>query len=93
MAAVLQVFNIGQFSPGLNHTLVTLFLKKNHVIKEADFISISLGNMIYILISRIIANMLKIIISHIISDSQSTFVPMRQITDNILIDMKFFASQ
>lgn len=84
--AVIQVLNTSQLPPSLNHTLVTLIPKKNHVVKVVDFsLIISLCNVIYKLISKTIANRLKIILSQIVSDSHSTFVLRRQITNNILV--------
>lgn len=85
MATVIQVLNISQFPSCLNDTFVTLILKRNCVVKVADFRSISLCNIIYKLISKTIAIRLKNILPLIISESQSTFISERQVTDNILI--------
>lgn len=62
--------------------------KKNHVIKLVDFRPIILCNVLYKLISKIIADRLKVLLPHIILETQSSFVPRKKIADNILIAYK-----
>lgn len=71
--------------PMLNHTFITLIPKKNQVVRVVDFHPISICNVIYKLIPKVIKNRLKLILPNIISDSNSDFVPGRKIIDNVLL--------
>ena len=74
----------GNPSP-LNHTFIALISKFAKPRKVSDYRPISLCNVIYRVVAKSIANRMKPILSQIISPMQSTFIPNRLITDNVII--------
>ena len=85
VSAVLEFLNTGYMPLALNHTFIVLIPKIKNPVKVSDFRPISLCNVIYKIIAKVVANRLKQILPHIISPTQSVFVPRRLITDNVLV--------
>lgn len=82
---VLAVLNGATMPEGWNETWVTLIPKVKSPESMKDLRPISLCNVVYKLISKVLANRLKVILPEIISPNQSAFVAGRLITDNILL--------
>jgi hypothetical protein len=82
---VLEVLNGGAMPVGWNETTIVLIPKVKNPEKISELWPISLCNILYKLISKVLANRLKVVLPHIISPTQSAFVPGRMITDNVLL--------
>lgn len=85
VSAILEFLNNGHMLPALNHTHIVLIPKIKNPNKMSAFLPISLCNVIYKIIAKVLANRLKQILPHIIAPIQSAFVLGRLITDNVLM--------
>ena len=83
--AVLNFLNYGDFIDKINQTFIFLIPKVKSLENMKQFHLISLCNVFYKIISRVLPNKLKIIFPSIISTTHSAFVQNRHITDNVLV--------
>ena len=82
---VLDFLNEGIMLPALNHTNIVLNPKVKNLEKMSDFRRTSLCNVIYKIISTVLASRLKQVLLEIISPTHSAFVLGRLIIDNVLV--------
>ena len=83
--AVLSCLNSGSILKSINHTFITLIPKVKNPKRVFKFRPISLCNVIYKVVGKVIVNRLKPFLNSIISETQSAFIADRLITDNVLI--------
>ena len=83
--AMLSSLNSGSLLKSINHTFINLIPKVQNPEQATDFKPISLCNVIYKIVSKVIANSLKPLLNSIISEAHSAFTTDKLITNNILI--------
>lgn len=87
---VLDILNNDGDVGSINHTHIALIPQKKHCESPIDFRPISLCNVLYKMVSKVLANRLKKVLPDVIHETQSGFVPGRLITDNILVAYECF---
>ena len=83
--SVLGFLNHGLSDGDLNATYIALIPKIKNPSRVTDYRPISLCNILYKLISKVLANRLKKMLPHIISQNQIAFILGRLITNNVLV--------
>ena len=82
---ILNTLNSNAPLTDLNKTNIVLVPKTNRPSKMSEFRPISLCNVTYKIISKVLANRLKPILDSISLENQSVFVLGRLIIDNVLV--------
>nr|XP_023912831.1 uncharacterized protein LOC112024429 [Quercus suber] len=82
---VLEVLNSIMLPCTLNETFICLIPKVASPQKISRFKQIRLCNVVYKIISKVLANRLKNILKEVIDESQSAFVLRRSIIENVLV--------
>ena len=82
---VIKILHRQCIPPNLNETFLVLIPKVKNPSKVSQFWPISLCNGTYKLITKVIVQRLKEVLPLLISPSQASFIPQRQINDNIII--------
>ena len=84
-SVVLNALNSGVVPESLNSTFIALIPKVKHPKRVADFRPISLCNVVYKLISKVLVDRLKKFLASAIPETQSAFLSGRLISDNVLV--------
>ncbi|XP_074314848.1 uncharacterized protein LOC141651019 [Silene latifolia] len=87
---VLRILNGGEFPAVINKTHIVLIPKKKAPDKFGDYRPISLCNVLYKLVAKVLDNRLKIFLGDLVSENQGAFTPGRLISDNILVAFEMF---
>ncbi|XP_075508178.1 uncharacterized protein LOC142545090 [Primulina tabacum] len=81
----LHYFEFGKMPVGTNDTLISLIPKVPNPEFITQFRPISVCNVRYKILTKTMTNRLKLVMADLVGPFQSSFVPGRQITDNIMV--------
>lgn len=87
-AVVAKVFNFFQtfeLTPSVASSHTVLVPKVPNASKTCDFRPINVCNVIYKIISKLLAKRLKLLIPLLVHPNQTAFVPGREISDNVIL--------
>ena len=82
---VMKVFLDRKVPEYLNKTLIVLIPKVQGPKSIGNYRPISLCNSVYKIISKVIINQLRPLLENIVSPFQTTFIPSKRGTDNVII--------
>ncbi|CAA7012923.1 unnamed protein product [Microthlaspi erraticum] len=82
---VLEFFATGQLPQDTNDALLVLIGKVTKPEKISQFRPISLCNVLFKTITKVMVNRLKMVIAKLIGPAQASFIPGRLSTDNIVV--------
>ena len=83
--AIQRFFHLGFMLKSVNHTVVSLIPKIDVPFNLKHYRPISLHNVLYKIIFKVLANRLKQTLDCCISKNQAAFVLGRQILDNVIV--------
>jgi len=83
--AIQSFFALGFLPKGVNSTILALIPKKLESKEMKDYRPISCCNVMYKVISKILANRLKLLLPQFIAGNQSSFVKDRLLIENVLL--------
>ncbi|OMO51256.1 reverse transcriptase [Corchorus capsularis] len=89
---VKNAFITGQFEEDLSRVLIVLIPKVESPVKVTQFRPISLCNVMVKLLSKFLVNRLRPMLKDLISPTQSSFIPGRGTTNNIIVKVNFAKS-
>uniref|UniRef100_A0A803PZM9 Reverse transcriptase n=1 Tax=Cannabis sativa TaxID=3483 RepID=A0A803PZM9_CANSA len=87
-AVVQNFFNTGEFDQGYGDANVVLILKNKMPESMVNLRPIALCNVLYKIITKVMANRMEPSMDQIVLESESAFIPGRLITNNILVSLE-----
>jgi hypothetical protein len=84
-ATVMNFFGGGRLGQSVNHSFIVLILKIKNPTRVTEYRPISLCNVLYKIVAKVLANRLKFILPKLISSNHSIFILGRLISDNMLV--------
>lgn len=85
LVAVQSVFKYGFLPKGVNSTILALVPKKTDSLEMKDYRPIACCNVLYKVVSKILANRLKLLLPRLITENQSAFISGRLLMENVLL--------
>lgn len=91
-AMIFDIFRNPEKVNEINNTLITLIPKIDPVVNNKNFRPISLCNVSYKVVTKILAHCLRLLMGVLVNPCQSSFIPQRQSRDNIILAQEIFHS-
>ena len=85
ITAIQSFFLFGFLPSGINATILSLIPKTENAEKMKDFRPIACCNLLYKVISKVLANRLKVIFPDAVEPNQSAFITGRLLQENVLL--------
>lgn len=85
VVAIQSVFRFGFLPKGVNSTILALVPKRVDSMEMKDYRPIACCNVLYKVVSKIVANRLKMLLPRIITETQSAFIQGRLLMENVLL--------
>ena len=85
VCVIKDFFNSGRLLKEIDHTLIALIPKASNPERINQFRPISLYNVIYKIIAKVMVDRMRPILEKIIQPTQVAFIPQRVIHDNVLL--------
>lgn len=83
--AVQSVFRSGFLPKGVNSTILALVPKKTDSMEMRDYQPIACCNVLYKVVSKILANRLKLLLPRVVAENQSAFIRGMLLMENVLL--------
>ena len=88
-STIKDLFNNGKFLGEFNTNFISLIPNVKTHAKVTNYKPVSCCNVVYKGISKVITNRLKFVLSDLVDVNQIAFIPIRQVSDNILLAQEF----